>query len=86
VLPLPIPHDCTDGFLCAYWRRPHSYLDEGVRGAISTFSRVLDIDEGLRRLREDLDTGAWHNRYGHLFQSDSMDCGYRLVVWQRQAA
>src|SRR5919106_5502498 len=20
---LPIPHDCTDGFLGAYWRRPH---------------------------------------------------------------
>ena len=19
---VPIPHDCTDGFLCAYWRRP----------------------------------------------------------------
>ena len=21
VLPVCIPHDCTDGFLCAYWRR-----------------------------------------------------------------
>ena len=20
--PVPIPHDCTDGLLCAYWRRP----------------------------------------------------------------
>ena len=86
VIPLPIPHDCTDGFLCAYWRRPQSYLDEGVRGAISTFSRVLDIDEGLHRLKEDLETGAWHKRYSRLLQSDSMDCGYRLVVWQREAA
>jgi SAM-dependent methyltransferase len=85
VIPLPIPHDCTDGFLCAYWRRPHRYLDEEVRGAISTFSRVLDIDEGLRRLEEDLKTGAWHNRYSHLLQSDSVDFGYRLVVWQREA-
>ena len=57
VIPVPIPHDCTDGFLCAYWRRPHSYLNEGVRSAISTFSRVLDIDEGLRRLKEDLENG-----------------------------
>src|SRR2546428_1156952 len=24
---LPIPHDCVDGFLGAYWRRPHAYLD-----------------------------------------------------------
>jgi SAM-dependent methyltransferase len=37
VIPVPIPHDCTDGFLCAYWRRPHCYLDERVRSAISTF-------------------------------------------------
>jgi SAM-dependent methyltransferase len=86
VIPLPIPHDCTDGFLCAFWRRPHSYLDEGVRGAISTFSRVLDIDEGLQRLKEDLETGAWYNRYGRLIHTDSIDCGYRLVVWQREAA
>ena len=26
ILPLPIPADCTDGFLGAYWCRPHSYL------------------------------------------------------------
>jgi len=26
IQPLPIPYDCTDGFLCAYWRRPHAYL------------------------------------------------------------
>ena len=85
VIPVPIPHDCTDGFLCAYWRRPHSYLDEGVRGAISTFSRVLDIHEGLHRLEKDLETGVWQNRYSHLFQTDSMDFGYRLVVCEKEA-
>ena len=25
VHPLPVPHDCCDGFLGAYWRRPHAY-------------------------------------------------------------
>lgn len=25
--PIPIPDDCQDGFLHAYWRRPHAYLD-----------------------------------------------------------
>lgn len=86
VTPVPIPHDCTDGFLCAYWRRPHSYLDEGVRGAISTFSRVLDIHDGLRKLEEDLDSGVWQHRYSHLCQIDSMDFGYRVVVCDRKAA
>jgi hypothetical protein len=28
---LPIPHDCTDGFLGAYWRRPKAYLSPAVR-------------------------------------------------------
>lgn len=86
VTPVPIPHDCTDGFLCAYWRRPHCYLDEGVRSAISTFSRVQDIHDGLRRLEKDLDSGFWHHRYSHLFQTDSMDFGYRLVVCEREGA
>ena len=47
VHPLPIPHDCTDGFLGAYWRRPHAYLDPAVRGAISSFSRIADVEVGL---------------------------------------
>src|SRR5262249_37390455 len=34
---VPIPHDCVDGFLGAYWRRPEAYLDPAVRGAMSTF-------------------------------------------------
>lgn len=80
VVPVPIPHDCTDGFLCAYWRRPHAYLDEGARRAISTFARVPDVEDGLRRLENDLGSGAWRERYAHLFHSDSMDFGYRIVV------
>jgi SAM-dependent methyltransferase len=80
VLPVPIPHDCTDGFLCAYWRRPHAYLDAGVRSAISTFSRITDVRNGLRRLREDLQSGSWHQRYQYLLTKESMDCGYRIVV------
>ncbi len=32
-----IPHDCTDGFQGAYWRRPEEYLQAEVRGAILLF-------------------------------------------------
>jgi SAM-dependent methyltransferase len=85
VVRVPIPHDCTDGFLCAYWRRPHAYLDEGVRSAISTFSRVPDFEDGLLHLERDLQSGKWHERYSHLFQSESMDHGYRLVVTKSEA-
>ncbi|MEO8083157.1 MAG: DUF1801 domain-containing protein [Ardenticatenales bacterium] len=33
-VPVPVPHDCVDSLLGAYWRRPHAYLDAGVRSAI----------------------------------------------------
>jgi hypothetical protein len=82
VHPLPIPHDCTDGFLGAYWRRPYAYLDPGVRGAISTFAKIPDIDAGLTRLRAELAGGTWARRYGHLLHQTALDVGYRLVIAQ----
>lgn len=80
VRPLPVPHDCTDGFLGAYWRRPHAYLDAGVRGAISSFSMIGDVEPGLARLRGDLEDGTWERRHGHLLRQAEADLGYRLVV------
>ncbi len=35
VVSVAVPHDCTDGFLGANWRRPAAYLDEEVRSNIS---------------------------------------------------
>ena len=80
ISPVPIPHDCTDGFLAAYWRRPHAYLDEKVRTGISSFWAVGDVSDGLKQLEADLDSGAWEQQYGHLLELDELDCGYRLVV------
>ena len=28
---VPIPHDCRDGFLGAFWRRPERYLEPALR-------------------------------------------------------
>lgn len=80
VFPLPIPHDCTDGFLGAYWRRPHAYLDRGRRSAISTFSKLTEIEPGLTRLRRDIEDGTWGRRYGYLLNQEELDIGYRVVV------
>jgi SAM-dependent methyltransferase len=77
---LPIPHDCTDGFLGAYWRRPKSYLDPAVRSAISTFAKLADVERGLSRLRHDLDSGEWRRRYAEILGETHLDLGYRLVV------
>ena len=80
IAPVPIPHDCTDGFLCAYWRRPGAYLDARVRGAISSFWALGDVSEALDRLERDLESGAWIERHSHLLDLDECDLGYRLVV------
>jgi SAM-dependent methyltransferase len=77
--PLPVPHDCTDGFYAAYWRRPHAYLDPVVRDNISVFRRLAH-DDAIARLADDLDTGAWHARHEQLLQQETLDAGLRIVV------
>ena len=79
VLALPIPADCSDGFLGAYWRRPEAYLDARARAAISTFSK-FDSAVGIARLRRDLEDGTWSDRYGALLPLPELDIGYRLVT------
>jgi SAM-dependent methyltransferase len=83
--PVPIPHDCIDGFLHAYWRRPEAYLDPEVRTGISVFALMdpASVEEGLGRLAADLESGAWHRRHADLLELDELDCGYRLVVADR---
>ena len=79
-MPVPIPHDCVDGFLGAWWRRPAAYLEPEVRAAISSFGKVRRVGEGVARLRADLASGAWWERWGNLMAHDSLDLAYRLVV------
>jgi SAM-dependent methyltransferase len=80
--PVPVPHNCIDGFLAAFWRRPETYLDPAVRAGISGFA-LLDeemITRGIARLKSDLESGAWDRRFGHLRSLDAIDAGYRLLV------
>jgi SAM-dependent methyltransferase len=80
VITVPIPHDCIDGFLGAYWRRPEAYLDATVRAAISSFARVPDVERRIERLRADLEAGRWAERNAELMAVEELDVGYRLVV------
>lgn len=80
ITPVPVPHDCSDGFMTAYWRRPAAYLDPKIRVAISPFWSLGDISEELSKLERDLENGEWHERYHPLLNLNALDCGYRLVV------
>ena len=80
--PVPIPHDCRDGFLAAYWRRPQAYLDQRVRDGISVF-RLLppgDVESAIERLRADLESGEWARRNADILEREALDLGYRLVI------
>lgn len=77
---IPVPADCLDGFLGAHWKRPHAYLDPIVRGSISTFSKIGNIEAELVALQRDIDSGAWAKRYSRLQDLSELDLGYRLVI------
>ena len=83
---VPIPHDCLDGFLYAYWRRPEAYLDPRIRAGISSFHLLSGLEDGLARLADDLASGAWAERYRHLLELEEFDAGYRLVVARQASA
>ena len=80
VEPVLVPHDCSDGFLYAYWRRPEAYLDPHIRSGSSSFWSIKGIERGLERLSSDIQSGAWSRRYGFLRNKLVYDAGYRLVI------
>lgn len=79
---VPVPHDCADGFMGAWWRRPEAYLDARVRASISVFARLsaAEVEDCVARLARDLASGAWHARHGGLLELEELDLGYRLLV------
>jgi SAM-dependent methyltransferase len=82
VEPVPIPRDCTDGFLEAYYGRPERLLEPGVQGAMSSWTLVGPdaVARSARHLRADLASGAWDRRHGHLREQPEYDGSLRLVV------
>ena len=80
ITPVLVPHDCIDGFLYAYWRRPAVYLEARIRSGSSSFWAIKNAEGGLQNLKADLESGAWERRYAELLTLEEYDAGYRLVV------
>jgi SAM-dependent methyltransferase len=76
---LQIPGDCQDGLLAAFWKRPEAYLSSHVRQAMSPFSRIKNLLEGLQKLEDDLASGAWARKNHDILGLSSLDVGYRLI-------
>ncbi|HEX4016255.1 MAG TPA: class I SAM-dependent methyltransferase [Frankiaceae bacterium] len=80
--PLPVPWDCRDGFLSAYWRRPERYLDAEARRCMSGL-QALDpgpVVRAMATLADDLETGRWHASNREVLSQEKFDGGWRLLV------
>lgn len=82
VVPVPVPHDCIDGFATAYWRRPEAYLDPQVRAGISMLAKADpdELTEGLTRLEADIDSGNWQRKHADLLDLNALDVGNCTVT------
>ncbi|MGF1464697.1 MAG: class I SAM-dependent methyltransferase [Sandaracinaceae bacterium] len=85
---IPVPRDVADAFLLAFWAHPEWVLDAAARNATSGFRRQTPevVQRVVDRVREDLGSGRWDERYGHLRSLPSFDAGLRLVTAVRPGA
>jgi SAM-dependent methyltransferase len=79
---IPVPCDCSDGFLLSFWSRPERVLDSEARAATSGFARLDPAVEAavVARLASDLETGTWDAKHGDLRRLPEFDAGLRLLT------
>jgi SAM-dependent methyltransferase len=77
-----VPNDSVDGFGQAFFGRPEQLLDPNVRRAMSAWSFVSPdaVARFEERLRGDLDSGRWDERFGEFRSLVELDVGLRLVI------
>jgi hypothetical protein len=88
VTKVPVPIDCVDGFVEAYYARPEALLDPTVRAAQSVWAFVAPetLERGLERLRAALESGEWDARHGHLRTQPEYIGALRLLVSEMDPA
>ena len=77
-----IPRDTMDWMLGSFWAHPERVLDADARSGTSGFARMSPavVERITEAVREDLASGAWDRRHGHLRQLSEFDAGLRLLI------
>jgi SAM-dependent methyltransferase len=79
---VPVPADTPDRTFAAFWAHPERVLDPDARAATSGFARMEPevVTRVVGAVGEDLRSGAWDERHGHLRALGELDVGLRVVV------
>ncbi|MBL8877879.1 MAG: class I SAM-dependent methyltransferase [Phycisphaerales bacterium] len=79
---VPIPIDCVDGVVEAYYARPERFLDPDVMRAQSTWNFVAeDVKRRfVETLAADLRSGEWDRRYGAWRTMPCYEGAMRIIV------
>jgi len=79
---VPVPRNCLDGFTEAFYAQPEAFLDDEVRRAQSAWGFISHDEEraSVARLRDDLTSGRWDQRFGHFRALPQHLGSLRLIV------
>jgi SAM-dependent methyltransferase len=82
VQPIPVPFDCVDGFQEAYYGRPEAFLEKEVRLSQSAWGFLSEgvEDKLVQALSDDLQSGAWDQKYGEFRTKANFTCALRLII------
>jgi len=80
----PLPYDLIDLNMRSGWNRPELYLDEHFRQNTSGLSLASEfvVNKGIKKLREDLDSGKWDREFGYLRKQKYFDAGFRFIKFR----
>ena len=90
--PVMLPNDIEDLFFLSGWARPELYLEESVRFGMSHFAKAMQsseknkmVNDAIIKLKNDLDTGSWSDRFGReVTNMKNYDGGYRIVSFVKK--
>jgi len=79
---LPVPANCTDGFVEAFYGRPEAFLDPRVRAAQSSwgFAAPREVEASVARLGAALRDGSWDQAFSALRTAPTYDGSMRLLI------
>jgi SAM-dependent methyltransferase len=81
VTTVPIPLHCADDFTEAFYGRPEMFLDPAIRRSSGWDQLDADATAAFeRKLRDDLESGAWDNRHSTLRTQPCFAGSLRLIV------